>query len=290
LDTDTPTTSPSPPPEPQERSDHAGPPGAPEDAAPEDAAISALSPEAAQAPTAPGPRRRRAVRPSGTIDVFTQAEDETPPSSPSPSDLMALTRELRRFQSWSPDRPEARAALQAMVSAALDHAISTLPALLLPLKQTEKAAVAALEKLIRDAADEAARRALATDRALKESEKRANEIATQLKDTTKDLDHWLKTEGRKLKKLTDESWYRRVLPPLASSALCGTLMVILLTALRPGWTLTRDQQEALRIGQSVTAIYLTAPPERQAEMRKVNRWRSPDATDSTTAPPSSRRP
>jgi hypothetical protein len=79
--------------------------------------------------------------------------------------------------------------------------------------------------------------------------------------------------------------WRQLLPTLGTSALCGTLMILLLTLLRPGWTLTQRQREAVTVGESVTRSYLAASPARQAEMRRVNRWRPPEESDTTTSAP-----
>ena len=259
-----------------------------------DAAEAAL-PHATDAPSPtdpPAPRgRRRQVPPSGTIDIFRQSpqSDEAPPTeSVTSADLMALTRELRRLQSWSLDSPETRAAIRAMLTSSLADALAEVPDLISPVKQSLEQAVTSLEKLIRDATEEAARRTRATDATLKATEQRTDRVAKETDSTIKRLDEWLTTTDARVQKKISQPWSRRLLPTLGAAALCGTMMIALLTGLRPGWTMTSEQREALRIGQSVSAIYLTASPKEQAEMRRVNRWWSSEEADTTTAPPRTR--
>ncbi|HEX8693659.1 MAG TPA: hypothetical protein VF746_14650 [Longimicrobium sp.] len=70
---------------------------------------------------------------------------------------------------------------------------------------------------------------------------------------------------------------------LAAGVSLGT--ILLLTLLRPGWTMTAEQRRALRVGEAVIYTYGTATPAERAEMRRVNRWREPAEPDSTEAPP-----
>jgi hypothetical protein len=238
------------------------------------------------------PRRRRQtppVPPSGTIDFFTQpaAEGEPAPPTVSSAELMALTRELRRFQSWTPDSPETREAMRELVEAALDAALAGMEDTVGPIVKAQEKAVTTLEGLIRESAEEAARRTRATDATLKSVEQRSQAIAEATRSATTAVDEWLKRTNEQVARMISEPWWKRFLPPLGAATAAGMMMILLLTALRPGWTLTTEQKEALRIGESVSGIYLAASPEDQAEMRRVNRWRSPEAVDTTTAPPRS---
>jgi hypothetical protein len=248
----------------------------------------------AGSPTDPlRPRRRRQtppVPPSGTIDFFTQpaAEGEPAPPTISSAELMALMRELRRFQSWTPDSPEIREAMRELVEAAFETALSGMQEKIDPLVKALEKAAAAQEAMIRDSAEEAARRTRATDATLKSVEQRSQGIAEATRSATTAVDEWLKRTNEQVAKMISEPWWKRFLPPLGAATAAGMIMILLLTALRPGWTLTTEQKEALRIGESVSGIYLAASPKDQAEMRRVNRWRSPEAADTTTAPPRNR--
>lgn len=263
-------------------------------------------------------RRRAAPPPTGTIDFFTQAaphlpepipppeappesarepqpapepatttapEPTTPDEASIPQEVMALVRELRRLHAWTPDSTETRTTLQALVASAFEASIPAIRTLLAPLLETQQRAVTTLESLIRDAADEAMRRARSTEATLAAAEQRAAAISTQLTQTTATLDDWLSRTNADFAKRMAEPWYRRALPGLAASAACGFAMILLLTLLRPGWTLTTQQRDALAVGESVTRVYLSATPAHQAEMRRVNRWRTPDPPDTTTTAP-----
>jgi hypothetical protein len=61
--------------------------------------------------------------------------------------------------------------------------------------------------------------------------------------------------------------------------------VSLLTAVRPGWTMSAEQRRALRVGEAVIYSYSAAKEPEKAEMRRVMRWRAPEHPDSTDAPP-----
>ena len=71
--------------------------------------------------------------------------------------------------------------------------------------------------------------------------------------------------------------------------LMATTMAIavlsLLTAVRPGWTMSAEQRRALRVGEAVIYTYSVAREPEKAEMRRVMRWRAPERPDSTEAPP-----
>lgn len=244
-------------------------------------------PSAADPPRARRRRQAPPIPPWGTIDFFAQepADGEPTPPMVTSADFMALTRELRRLQTWSPDNPETRDAMRTLLEAALGESLGTIPDQILPLAQAQETAVATLEALIRDAAEEAARRTRATEATLKSVQQQAQGIVDATRKAMKEMDDWLEKTRQEVAKKTSGPWWKHQLAPLGTAAVCGTLMVLLLTGLRPGWTLTRTQREALRIGESVSEIYLSANPADQAEMRRVNRWRASEAADTTTAPP-----
>lgn len=66
-------------------------------------------------------------------------------------------------------------------------------------------------------------------------------------------------------------------------------VILMLTLLRPGWTMSPGQRTALRVGEAVIYTYAAASPAERAEMRRVNRWREPGRPDSTAAPEPARR-
>lgn len=69
-------------------------------------------------------------------------------------------------------------------------------------------------------------------------------------------------------------------PWLMATGVAAALLLVV-TFLRPGWTMSADQRAALRVGETVIRAYDTADPARQAEIRRVLRWRaapSPPAT------------
>jgi hypothetical protein len=70
---------------------------------------------------------------------------------------------------------------------------------------------------------------------------------------------------------------------MAAGVSLGT--ILLLTLLRPGWTMSSAQRTALRVGEAVIHTYTTATPAERADMRRVNRWREPGRGDSTPPPP-----
>lgn len=63
------------------------------------------------------------------------------------------------------------------------------------------------------------------------------------------------------------------------------LTVLVITLLRPGWTMSAEQRRANRVGEAVIFSYSTASEAERAEMRRVMRWRSPESPDSVQAPP-----
>lgn len=70
---------------------------------------------------------------------------------------------------------------------------------------------------------------------------------------------------------------------MAGGMALGT--ILLLTLLRPGWTMSSSQRTALRVGEAVIYTYANASAAERAEMRRVNRWREPGHADSAAPPP-----
>jgi hypothetical protein len=73
--------------------------------------------------------------------------------------------------------------------------------------------------------------------------------------------------------------------PWLMSTTVAVVTVSLLTAVRPGWTMSAEQRRALRVGEAVIYSYSAAKEPEKAEMRRVMRWRAPERPDSTEAPP-----
>ncbi len=55
----------------------------------------------------------------------------------------------------------------------------------------------------------------------------------------------------------------------------AAVLLLVVTLLRPGWTMSSEQRAALRVGETVIRAYDAADAGRQAEIRRVLRWRSP---------------
>jgi hypothetical protein len=108
------------------------------------------------------------------------------------------------------------------------------------------------------------------DRVLTHSDERLKRLSS----TAEDLVREARTLGRKL------GWK---VWSIAAAVSLG--IIILLTLLRPGWTMSSEQRRALRVGEAVIYTYSAATPAERAEMRRVNRWREPAQPDSTEAPP-----
>lgn len=70
---------------------------------------------------------------------------------------------------------------------------------------------------------------------------------------------------------------------MATGMALGT--ILLLTLLRPGWTMSSSQRTAHRVGEAVIYTYSNATPAERAEMRRVNRWREPGRAERTEPPP-----
>jgi hypothetical protein len=67
----------------------------------------------------------------------------------------------------------------------------------------------------------------------------------------------------------------------AGTSVAGTILV--LTLLRPGWTMSAEQRSALRVGEAVISRYRAGSGREQAEMRQVMGWRPPTPADSAGA-------
>lgn len=137
----------------------------------------------------------------------------------------------------------------------------------------------AIERLIRDASEEAARRAAATEEVLSTAERRLAALGARTDEATRKWDQWAREMAARAEKATRAlTWrgrLRQMVPHLAAACLCGVTIVLMMTWTRPAWTLTAEQREALRVGQGVTELYLNSSPEQQALMRRTNRWREP---------------
>ena len=64
--------------------------------------------------------------------------------------------------------------------------------------------------------------------------------------------------------------------------------VLILTLLRPGWTMDRDQRTAIRVGQAVIYTYTTASEAERDSIRRAMHWRAPEQPSSRTVPPPAR--
>jgi uncharacterized membrane protein YccC len=151
----------------------------------------------------------------------------------------------------------------------------------------------AVERLIRDAADEAARRAAETEEVLSTAEHRLATLAARTDEATRKWDQWAREMAARADRashaLTWRGRLRRMVPSLAAACLCGATIVLVMTWTRPAWTLTAEQREALRVGQGVTELYLNSTPEQQALMRRTNRWREPFSAEPRAEAPKAAR-
>lgn len=78
--------------------------------------------------------------------------------------------------------------------------------------------------------------------------------------------------------------------PWAMATAFALTTIIMITLLRPGWTMSGEQRRALRVGEAVIYTYSSAPESERKEMRRVMRWRTPENPDSVEAPPVPSRP
>lgn len=151
----------------------------------------------------------------------------------------------------------------------------------------------AVERLIRDAAEEAARRAAETEEVLSTAEHRLAALAARTDEATRKWDQWAREMAARVDRATHAlTWrgrLRQVVPSLAAACLCGATIVLVMTWTRPAWTLTAEQREALRVGQGVTELYLNSTPEQQALMRRTNRWREPFSAEPRAEAPKAAR-
>jgi hypothetical protein len=200
---------------------------------------------------------------------------------------MALTRELRRLQTWSPDNSETREALRALVTTAIRDSLPEVTQAANEGRAVIENAIAQWLTAIRDGATAAAERAKATEVLMRAAEERTQTLLAHGMEVTKKLDEWLSRTRKDLERQLREPWYRRAVPGLIAGAGTGIGMLLLLTLVRPGWTLSPSQREMLRIGESVEQIYRDATPAEQAEMRRVNHWQTV-TPDSAQTPPSPR--
>ena len=64
----------------------------------------------------------------------------------------------------------------------------------------------------------------------------------------------------------------------------AVMVVLVLTLLRPGWTMSAEQRRALRVGETVIRTYAEAGEGERAEIRRVMGWRAPEKRDSASGP------
>lgn len=60
----------------------------------------------------------------------------------------------------------------------------------------------------------------------------------------------------------------------------AVMVVLALTLIRPGWTMSAEQRRALRVGETVIRTYAEAGEREREEIRRVMRWPAPAAGDS----------
>jgi hypothetical protein len=69
--------------------------------------------------------------------------------------------------------------------------------------------------------------------------------------------------------------------PWVLVAASAVLVVLALTLLRPGWTMSAEQRRALRIGESVVRTYSAAGERERAEIRRALGWHEPEPGEGT---------
>lgn len=112
-----------------------------------------------------------------------------------------------------------------------------------------------------------------TERLFAEMNNRGEAQSKRIGQTAQDLLTEARKEGQRL------GWR-----PWIMSGTMAVFLILLVTLLRPGWTMSSDQRRALRVGESVIHTYSTAREPARAEMRRVMRWRSPEHPETTEAP------
>jgi hypothetical protein len=90
-----------------------------------------------------------------------------------------------------------------------------------------------------------------------------------------------------LAEFRDARRVRRWAPWLLTGA-SAVMVVLALTLLRPGWTLSADQRRALRVGEAVVQSYSAASERERTEIRRVMGWRAPESGDSAASMPGRR--
>jgi hypothetical protein len=127
------------------------------------------------------------------------------------------------------------------------------------------------------------------DKRLDAAKQRSAEIAKEWDAWMIQAGKWLTNTERRLKEASNPvPLWERLLPGAAISLVVALLTLGALTWLRPGWTMTSEQREALRIGEGIARHYLQASPARQAEMRRMNGWREPLSEGPAMEPPPGR--
>jgi ElaB/YqjD/DUF883 family membrane-anchored ribosome-binding protein len=67
--------------------------------------------------------------------------------------------------------------------------------------------------------------------------------------------------------------------PWVMATMCALVLILGVSILRPGWTMTSGQRRAERVWETVIRAYEAANPSERAEMRKVMGWRDPFPMD-----------
>lgn len=237
------------------------------------------------------PPRRDASSPA---PAPSQAEATEPPPQTTP--LEELRRELPAV--LTAFREEIRAAAAgtgaqalAKLTASLDARIRSIDARLEEAARETQRVVKLMEEVLDSAvelAEQTARQYREGNQAIldkleevvQRAERQVGEITARgeaqskrIGATAQELVTEARREGRRL------GWR-----PWTMAAMVAVLTIVLVTLLRPGWTMSREQRRALRVGEAVIYTYGTAKEPERVEMRRVMRWRAPEQPDSTDAP------
>lgn len=72
--------------------------------------------------------------------------------------------------------------------------------------------------------------------------------------------------------------------PWVLVAASAVMVVLVLTLLRPGWTMSAEQRRALRVGETVIRTYAEASEGEREHIRRVMGWPAPETRDSASGP------
>jgi hypothetical protein len=241
-----------------------------------------------------------------TLDIFSGMEEapqpekapenplstEEPTVSQSATEAQALaraaatiSRELRRAEAVMMGTEDYAARLTRATEEAVRPVIQGLEMASRGLLTTQEQTAAAVERLIRDASEESGRRTASLGNQMRDAETRIAKLVKDTEAASKRWEEWLKAADKQVRRMGWIPRLRDLVPIVGTAGVCSVGIVLALTWLRPGWTMTEEQREALRVGQGVTTVYLRSSAPHQAEMRRVNRWREPLSNDSTMEPP-----